>query len=463
MRKQGTAELSKSEFPLFQGLLEEESGLHFDPDRQQLLWEGLGERMAKREIGSAREYFHLLKFHPEGKLEVRALIDLLTIGETYFFRNRPQFDALQTHVLLTLVSDRLLGSKTIRIWSAGCATGEEPYSIAITLLETLPSAESWQIHILATDINRKFLKRAEEGIYGARAVKEIPAQWFSKHFVERGGKFFLKESVKKLVTFSSHNLAKDPFTLAPMRDLDILFCRNVTIYFSLKTTRRIIDQFADCMSAAAHLFLGHAESLWGISDRFVPIESSRTILYRKRSLKEAAEIPKPFVDLPEPATFLVEASTELPTSEIQKDPKHRAVQLAEASVLADQGRYEEAIPVIQQAAASDNLCAEAHYLLGVLCQKTQRLDRAIEAFERALYVDPTLALAWVSLGNIHRYQRRPAKAKREFRNALKALEARPEEELVRFSGDITGGYLKSAVRRTLEQMGRGVSRGTPNA
>jgi len=494
------SQLSPREFELFQRLLIEESGLFFDSERQSLLRSGLDARMAERDIGSVDEYYQFLRYNPEGSLEIKSLIDLVTIGETYFFRNEPQFAVLREHLFPAIAIERPNGWKTLRIWSAACSTGEEPYSIAMMLLETLPNPETWEISILATDVNRDHLQRAQEAVYGMRSVRNVPLEWREKYFIERDGGYVLKDIVKRMVRFEYHNLVKDSFAQPGMQDVDFLFCRNVTIYFSLETTRQVMEQFAQCLHRNGHLFIGDAETLWQVCDKFSPVEFPHTFVYRhsapdepvrfqsrkaavqpaivlsNRSAPPLKEKVAPRVECAVVITPVEEEeesssanpSYELGTEAMQRkdfakalehfeallrqEPGHLCARLGRASILADQGEYERAIWNLQEIVRADNLASEAHYLLGVIYHKTGRLDEAASAFQRVIYADASASLAYFALANVYRQQGRATRARREFQNALKVLAGKPDDELVRYSNDITCEYLRSACERNTHQL-----------
>ena len=494
-------QLSPREFKLFQTLLIEESGLFFDPERQSLLRSGLETRMAERGIGSVDDYYNFIKGDAEGRLEIKSLIDLVTIGETYFFRNQPQFDVLRDHLLPAIVSERPTGWRTIRIWSAACSTGEEPYSLAMMLLEKLPNPETWEISILATDVNRAHLRKAKEAVYGPRSVRNVPPAWREKYFIERGDRFILKEAVKRMVCFEYHNLVKDSCAMPGMQQVDLLFCRNVTIYFDLETTRRVMDQLAQCLHRNGHLFIGDAETLWQVSDKFAAVEFPHTFVYRHATPTQISK-DKPWVNIPQSVDLLTQRSAPPPIEEIaprtehaavativetaeslpadpsyefgreavqrkdfekalshfeavlRQEPGHLLARLGRASILADQGEYDRAIWNLLEIIRADNLSSEAYYLLGTIYHKTNQLDEAVNAFQRAIYADPGAPLAHFGLANVYRQQGRAAKARREFQNALEALADKPNNELVRYSSDITCEYLRAACEHSKKQLAK---------
>ena len=292
--------LSAGDFRLFQELLTEASGLHFEECRSQSLHLALWQRLQHRGHDSYREYYNLLKFHPEGRVEIRELLDLITIGETYFFRNKAQFDVLMRFVLPEIMQRKVhSGDRCIRAWSAGCSGGDEAYSIAIAMMEVVPSYEQWDISILGTDINRNGLGCAKEAIYGEKHIGHLPKEYLSKYFKAGGPTYLLNAKVRQLAQFEYHNLAKDPFIHEGMQNADIIFCRNVIIYFDSQTTERVIDNFHNCLAQDGYLFLGHTETLWQITQKFERVEFPQTFIYKKRLSPIQEDMIKPFIALPE--------------------------------------------------------------------------------------------------------------------------------------------------------------------
>jgi len=481
--------LSSDDFGLFQKLLIETSGLHFDEGRSQSLHLALWQRLQHRGYDSYREYYNLLKFHPEGRLEIRELFDLITIGETYFFRNKAQFDVLMRFVLPEIIQRKVdSGEKCIRAWSAGCSRGDEAYSIALALMEVLPSSEEWGISILGTDINRRGLACSEEAIYGEKDIGHLPKEYMEKYFKIRGSTYPLRDDVKELVRFEYHNLARDPCIHEKMQRVDIIFCRNVIIYFDSQTTQRVIENFYNCLAQDGYLFLGHTETLLQITNKFERVEFPQTFIYKKRlspvqehamkpfmavpeinienllSVKETGieerfspqELrfglqgkPEPFeqVDKPSDVAFL-----SLPDNMVAQDKKRIRTCLAKASILANEAKYKEATDILGKIIEADNLSVEAYYLLGVLSYKSGDLKEAETQFRKVIYVTPDSVLAYFNLGNMYLYQRKLSEAAREFKNAIRLLEKRPKDEQVRFCEDFTVEFLLRACRSTLVQI-----------
>jgi chemotaxis protein methyltransferase CheR len=305
--------LSTDDFSLFQELLIETSGLLFEESRSQSLHLALWQRLQHRGHGSYREYYNLLKFHPEGRLEIRELLDLITIGETYFFRNKAQFDVLIKFVLPEIMQRKMdSGEKWLRVWSAGCSGGDETYSIAMAMMEVIPSCQNWDISILGTDINRNVLASAKEAIYGEKHIGHLPKEYVTKYFKVRGTTYILNTDVRELTRFEYHNLAKDPFIHEQMQNVDVIFCRNVMIYFDNQISQRVIENFYNCLARDGYLFLGHAETLWQITNKFERVEFPQTFIYKKSLSPLQEDGMKPFIAVPEIADEDLTLSAMLP-------------------------------------------------------------------------------------------------------------------------------------------------------
>jgi chemotaxis protein methyltransferase CheR len=206
-----------------------------------------------------------------------ALLDSLMICETSFFRNLPQFDLLREVVLPEITAKKAkAGSRMLRVWSAGCSTGQEPYSAVIALLETLPDQASWTIRVVASDLSFTALERAQAGLYRADQLKGIDQGSLPKYFRKENERYAVSDAVKKRVIFDYHNLKNDN----GLRGLDIIFCRNVMIYFDAEEQRRLVNRFANCLVPGGFLFIGHAESLQGLSKRFTMVHRNKGIAYR---------------------------------------------------------------------------------------------------------------------------------------------------------------------------------------
>jgi chemotaxis protein methyltransferase CheR len=494
--------LSSKDFSLFQELLIETCGLQFEEDRNQSLHLALWQGLQHRGYNSYQEYYNLLKFHPEGRWEIRELLDLITIGETYFFRSKAQFDVLMKFVLPEIIKRKISSrDKLIRAWSAGCSRGDEAYSMAMVMMEVLPSYQDWRISILGTDINRNGLAYAKKAIYGEKDIGYLPKKYLDKYFKVQGSTYALRPEVSELVQFEYHNLAKDPYIDERMQNTDLIFCRNVTIYFNPQVTPRVIENFYNCLAEEGYLFLGHTETLWQITNKFERMEFPQTFIYKKRGFPVQEDVMKPFMAVPEmnledlthsmalkrpsgstlseslPSDGRVEGltsvketdteknfylETTLPLKEMENEPfpsfsNHLTTQdknhiftcLANATLLANEAKYKEAADLLAKVIALDNLRVEAYYLLGVLSYKSGDLEEAEAQFRKVIYVSPDSALAYFNLGNIYLYQRKFSEAAREFKNVIRLSERRPKDEQIKFCEDFTVEFLIRASKNNL--------------
>jgi chemotaxis protein methyltransferase CheR len=270
--------MNQEEYRLFRKLIYDECGIDFHLDKLILLEGRVRKRMAACGMESYYQYYQYLKQGLTGARELIVLLDLLTINETTFFRNKPQFELLSGVVLPELIAKkRREGSNHLKIWSAGCSSGQEPYSVAIKVLETVSFPDQWDIKILASDISFRMLEIAHAGSYNPQQLRGLDEQRLNRYFAFVDGEYKIIERVKRMVTFDYHNLKNDN----RIRDFDIIFCRNVMIYFDMAECVRLIERFANSLVKTGYMFIGHAETLMGMSKRFKMIHKDKGIAYRK--------------------------------------------------------------------------------------------------------------------------------------------------------------------------------------
>ncbi|HVF90176.1 MAG TPA: protein-glutamate O-methyltransferase CheR [Blastocatellia bacterium] len=269
--------ISDGEYRLLRELVYEECGFNLGTEKRAFLESRIRRRMEQLGLSNAGDYYFLVKHSSRRRDELAAFLDSLMICETSFFRNSPQFTLLRERVLPDLVRRKeKAGSRMIRVWSAGCSTGQEPYSALMTMLEAVPEPDSWSLRVYASDLSFTALERARGGTYSRDQLKGVDAALLAKYFEPGEGSLVISRSVKRRVVFRHENLKQD----GGLRDLDIIFCRNVMIYFDAKEQKRLVNKFADCLTPGGYLFVGHAESLQGVSDRFSMIHSNKGIAYR---------------------------------------------------------------------------------------------------------------------------------------------------------------------------------------
>lgn len=250
-----------------------ESGIHFSESNRSILESRLKERLRTLNSETPAGYLDKLK---TDKDETKFFLDAITTNLTRFFRNQAHYDTFINHVIPDLVTRKnASGNRRIRIWSAGCSTGEEPYTNAMVLSEYLPPG--WTFEVIASDLSLKSLMKAKEGIYPASRVTGIPENYLTKYFDVANDGYRVKESIRNLVTFDYHNLKFD----SGQKDLDIVFCRNVLIYFDEAAQKNVIDHFWNSMAPHSYLFIGHSESLFGMDTKFEFIKTDWACIYGK--------------------------------------------------------------------------------------------------------------------------------------------------------------------------------------
>ncbi|MZP30303.1 chemotaxis protein [Heliobacterium undosum] len=261
-------------------LIYKRTGIWFEPHKLYYVEKRISERMEELDVIDYREYYHLIKFSND-TAEIELLINRLTVNETYFFRDFPQLAGFAEAVLPEVVREKqAAGVRKLKIWSAGCATGEEPYTLAIILLEMLPDPKSWEIEILATDINTRVLEEARKGYYNARSVKDVPPEYLERYFTRRLDRHLINLNVKKMVQFKYLNLM-DQQGMQEQSGFDFIFCRNVLIYFNPESRLKVLENFYRSIRSGGFIYLGHSESVSRITEAFKMKRVGGNIVYYK--------------------------------------------------------------------------------------------------------------------------------------------------------------------------------------
>ncbi|MBV8299586.1 MAG: methyltransferase domain-containing protein [Candidatus Eremiobacteraeota bacterium] len=270
-------DISDHEFVSLRDLIRERFGIWYDDQKRYLLLSRLSTRLARRGIESFGAYAQFLRYDPRREDEWSDLASALSNNETYFFRERAQLKALAGKIL----DEFLARSPRVRLWSAACSSGEEPYSLAMTLIETGKVSDA-RLSIRATDLSPRVLELAEKGFYRALSFRATEPAMIQKWFQPQGEGFVVDERVKRLVSFGRLNLL-DGTRVAAEGPFDAIFCRNVLIYFDKPTQKRVVESFAKALRPGGYLFLGHAESLFHLTDLYEPIVGADAIVYRLKA------------------------------------------------------------------------------------------------------------------------------------------------------------------------------------
>ncbi len=272
--------MTNEEFRLLRDFIYHHCGLYFSEENKYLIEKRLSKQVRTHKLKNFKDYYYLLRYGKNREEEVSAAIDLLTTNETYFFREESQLKTFAREIVPEIVSRKKKeGVRTLRIWSAGCSTGEEPYTLAMLLLEA-PELRGWDIDIIGTDISQRVLQVARKGVYGASSFRTTDARYMKRYFNEVDGKYRIADEVKSLVSISHLNLFDDS-RVALLGTLDAIFCRNVIIYFDLPAKKKVVESFNSRLRPEGFLLLGHSESLMNISNQFVLRHFTHDMVYQR--------------------------------------------------------------------------------------------------------------------------------------------------------------------------------------
>lgn len=445
-------------------MLAARTGLHFPAERWGDLERGIIAAASDFGMPDASSCAHRLLSAPLTNREIEMLARRLTVGETYFFREKGSFDALEHHILPPLLRAREATERRLRVWSAGCCTGEEAYSIAMLIDRMIPNADAWNITLLATDINPAFLRKAAEGEYGEWSFRGAP-EWLKRRYfrIQKNGRLKLDERIRKRVAFAYLNLADDtyPSLTNNTNAMDVIFCRNVLMYFSPERARAVIDNLRRALVDGGWLVVSPAETSSTLFSQFTMVEFDGAILYRKDASATrphfvshaAPPLPSPGRPdeghMPAQESFPDIAQATSPRAGAGNDgtpmPPEQEQAARAARHCANQGRLGEAAEWCRKAIAADKLNPAHHYLLAAIQQEQGQIEHAAHSLARALYLNPHFAIAHYALGTLRQAQGRPDQARRHFANALDSLRAHPPDEPLPESDGLTAGRLAEII------------------
>ena len=466
-------------------------GLYFPPERRSDLERGLARAAQELGLDDAQACAEQLLSAPPTAAQLQVLATHLTIGETYFFRDPQTLQALAGSVLPELIHARRGGDQRLRIWSAACSSGEEPYSLAILLHEALPDLSEWQVTITATDINRRALTKAAAGIYGEWSFRGAPVRLKDRYFSRTaGGRYAIAPWIRKLVNFECLNLAQEvyPSPATGTDAMDIVFCRNVLMYFTPSQAGRVIGKLRRSLVDGGWLVVSPSEASHALFPDFATANFPGAILYRKSAASprktqrpmptpagEAVDCVPAAVETPAPWTPPIaaalpteaapapgavaqrlyqqgryaEAADTLERSFAQQAPGPQALSLWARS-LANLGQLADALAWCERWIAADKLDPAGHYLRAVVLMEQKDFTPARSSLQRAIYLDPDFVLAHLALANLARSRARPDEADKHFANALHLLRRQSSDALVPESDGLTAGRLAQTISSMLE-------------
>lgn len=272
-------ELSDNTYRLISDFVYQNSGLRYDETSKFIFQKRLSNRIRELKLDSFEKYYYYLMYHPSREAELEAIFDLITTNETYFFREERQLHAFTEDILPEITQEKK-ESKTMRVWSAGCSSGEEPYTIAM-LCRQSPLLESWDVDIFASDISQRVIQTARRGVYGEASFRSTEENLRHRFFDRTPeNKFRIKDEVRQMVTFGKLNLLDDQKT-GIFSELDVIFCRNVIIYFDIDAKKKVIENFYKKLRKGGFLLLGHSESLLSLSTKFKLRHMKHDMVYQK--------------------------------------------------------------------------------------------------------------------------------------------------------------------------------------
>lgn len=445
----------------------ESTGLAYYSDKDSDLAERISRRLPKVGLSDCDSYLCLLRGGDNGDAELDELIAELTIGETYFFRYREQFEALRNRVFPDLIA-RNQTSRRLRIWSAGCATGAEAYSLAILLRRELSeSLAGWDVSIIGTDINRSFLGRARTGDFEEWAFRSTPNELKRECFQRVGDRWVINPEYREGVSFQYHNLVKHPFPslVNNLCSFDLILCRNAMIYFSRNIMRRLIAQFHQCLVDGGWLLVGHAEPSPELFTSFQTVSAPGTTLFRKDAgfvapISQAeVEMPNAWLEsITAVSNIGVVAPVEAPADQVSTPVDDIVIsvppQLSDVRLLADQGQWEDAARCSRKLIETEGLNPRTHFFYSLVLAQMGLHDEAERSLRRAVYLDRSFALAHYYLGLVLQKRGDRRGAVRSFENVRALLHKMDDDLKFEDADEITTHDLMGLTETHLEVLRR---------
>lgn len=467
-------------------LIDARMGLYFPVER----WD-----MFARNLTQAAVAFGFDRFDPFvewiltaeiDQSQIKTLATFLTVSETYFWREPPVFEALLNFILPDIIQSKKEGNKTIRIWSAGCSTGEEPYSLAMAIHQAVPNLQEWNIQILATDMNPKVLEKAQQGIYTHWSFRNCPPWLKKKYFQDLGeGKFKIIPTIRNMVTYANLNLAHDSFP-DPANNthaIDILFCRNVLMYFSDEWVNQISTKLYHSLQQNGWFAVSSCELSSQRFPQFNAVNFPGAVIYRKGSNEFQSTLNNPSFkfknNFEQPVTTdmgltkkadKLEVFPDLETPSVTEfvSPKPNEEHLKNDTVaisgafikkdialqirfLANEGNLTEALALCEEGIKEDKLAISLYFLRASILQEQEKTGKAIASLKQAIYLDHNFIMGHFALGNLYVRQGNPTNAKRHFTNALDSLSACSEDDILPDSEGLSVKYIREIILANMEK------------
>lgn len=478
--------LTDQQYSRFRDMILERTGMLFGPRRRDALARALLAAAKRGGWEDMEGYYLALRQASTREKLWDELIGLIFIGETYFFRNAAHFEILRREIFPELIA-RHEADRRLRIWSAGCASGEEPYSVAILLRQLLPDINGWNIFILGTDINRQALKRACEGRYRAWSFRQTEPAIRKRYFIRRDGYYEVKPELRGMVRLAYLNLVEDVYPSGSTNTygMDLILCRNVAIYLPQTVMRDITARFYDCLAPEGWLIVGASETGNDLYDAFVARTFPGATMYQKEGASNMESKRSSGNGIPsppgEPARRLraipPQPPTEFPPGErpmdavelyrdglklleegkckeafqrfltcVHHDPGAALACCEIARMCADQGRLKEALQWCQQALRHEPGLVEARYILALVHLQSGSRGKAVSELKKILYLDPEFVPAHIALANLYRQVGRSHQADRHRAQVLRLAAGMAPDSPMPGAEGLTAGQFLSRVK-----------------
>lgn len=457
-------------------LVERRTGLVLGQQRQREIESRLSKSVPDGEAGS------LVHAAYNSQEALQQVVNRLTIGESSFFRNQPHFEALEKYVLPDIIQRRD-ADRTIKIWCAGCSRGQEPYSIDIFLREKFPEIRRWKRVIVASDINTEYLTHAAKGIYHQWDLRGVDERLRERYFTRQSdGSFRLAQEVVRAVTFKQYNMVDFPYhTIGEPETFDLVLCRNVLIYFGPRTSARIVSEIGTMLRPGGYFFVGHSET-YSETESLRICLTNETYYYRRdtdnksrpsqrarrRSLLlipgvgNRSQIPpplsRPTAKPPKLSIHPFPSHTKPPrrrsSPPIAIEPINEVTRaLEKAAKCANQGKLEIAAGLLDSLSTGiGKVDHRVYFMVGIVANQRNLIQKAIESFKRAIFLDKAFALGHFYLAILYEREGKARIANKHFRNVAKLLEKIPDDLVLEGSQDLSVGRLKQIVQIRLKEV-----------
>ena len=467
-------------FQRFKELIAAKTGLHINMQDKEKILKHILRRMKLLQIDTPEDYLQLLKNNTnDTQTEWQQFIVLLATGETHFFRDKGQFAIIRNYILPE-VMERRKSSRSLRIWSAGCSTGEEAYSLAIIVSGLIPDYHNWDMHIIGTDINKQAIEKADRGIYSPWSFRTVDPGIQNRYFSRINNEWELDEKIRWMVKFRTGNLIEDvyPDYETDIHDMDIILCRNVFIYFDSDKVSSVLDKMKNTLSGEGYLITGHTElqsqNLNGLRTRVFPesvaYQKSSPVIFQVEEEYEEVEknknskcireknskskVPNLNLSMEEAKGFFYNGAHDLAIEILERvvrdNPRYFDAYYLMARAYADLGKYEMANINCRKSIEIDPCAANPYYLMAHIAEAQGDEEEAKNLLKKAIYLAPTFIAAYLELGALYERGHDANRARKMRTTAMELLNTLPPEKAIEPYKETTAGELLKYIKKMLD-------------